>query len=57
MARHPINNKHGQQTEYYWQDEHATDPSRATVFRETENGVKKMRGVHFDSKTGKIVKE
>lgn len=55
--RHPIQNKHGEATEYFWSDKHSTDPKRATVFRKTENGIKKMRGVHFDSKAGKIVKQ
>jgi hypothetical protein len=57
MARHPISDKHGKPTEYFWSDKHATDPQRATVFRKTEEGIKKMRGVHFDSKAGKIVKQ
>jgi len=57
MARHVINNKHGQPTEYYWTDKHAADPQRVTVFRKTESGIKKMRGVFFDSKAGRIVKE
>jgi hypothetical protein len=57
MARHTINNKHGKPTEYFWNDKNAADPERATVFRKTETGVKKVTGVHFDSKTGRIVKE
>ena len=57
MARHTITSKHGKPTEYFWTDKHAEDPQRVTVFRKTEEGVKKMTGVHFDSKAGKIVKE
>ena len=57
MARHPITNKHGKPTDYFWSDKHAADPERATVFRQTTDGVKKITGVHFDSKTGKIVKQ
>jgi len=57
MARHTILNKHGHATEYFWSDKHATDPERVTVFRKTETGVKKMTGVHFDSKSGKIIKQ
>lgn len=56
MARHPITNKHGV-TEYFWTDEHATEPQRFTVFRQTETGIKKMTGVHFDAQAGKIVKQ
>jgi hypothetical protein len=57
MARHPITNKHGKPTEYFWTDKHADDPQRVPVFRQTDGGIKKMTGVHFDSKAGKIVKE
>ena len=57
MARHPISDKHGRPTEYFWSDKHAENPQRATVFRKTESGIKKMRGVHFDAKAGKIVKQ
>jgi hypothetical protein len=57
MARHTINNKHGNPTEYFWTDKHAADPEKVTVFRQTETGIKKMTGVHYDSKTGKIVKQ
>jgi hypothetical protein len=56
MARHTILNKAGKSTDYYWTDKHADDPTRVTVFRKTEDGVKKIRGVVFDSKAGKIVK-
>jgi hypothetical protein len=57
MARHTINNKHGRPTEYFWTDKHADNPEKVTVFRQTETGIKKMTGVHFDSKTGKIIKQ
>lgn len=57
MARHPINNKHGNPTEYFWTDKHADNPEKVTVFRQTESGIKKMTGVHYDSKTGKIIKQ
>ena len=57
MARQPITNKHGTPTEYFWTDKHADNPERAIVFRKTETGVKKMNGVHFDAKSGKMVKE
>lgn len=57
MARHPINNKHGKETEYFWSDKHAENPEKVTVFRKTIEGIKKMTGVHFDSKAGKIIKK
>lgn len=57
MARHPITNKHGKATDYFWSDKHADNPEQATVFRKTEAGIKKMRGVVFDAKLGRIVKQ
>jgi hypothetical protein len=57
MARHPISDKNGKQTDYFWSDKHANDPERAVVFRQTDGGVKKMTGVHFDTKAGKMVKQ
>ena len=57
MARHPITNKNGKQTDYFWSDKHAADPERVTVFRQTESGIKKITGVHYDSKNGKIIKQ
>jgi hypothetical protein len=57
MARHPISDKHGKPTDYFWSDKHANDPEKALVFRQTEAGVKKMNGVHFDTKSGKMVKQ
>ncbi len=57
MARHPITDKHGKSTEYFWSDKHASNPEQAVVFRKTEEGIKKMRGVVFDSKAGRIIKQ
>ena len=57
MARHPISDKNGKSTEYFWTDEHAADPKRVVVFRQTETGIKKMTGVHYDSTAGRIVKQ
>ena len=57
MARHPITDKNGKPTEYFWNDKNATNPEQVVVFRKTEEGVKKMRGVVFDSKAGRIVKQ
>jgi hypothetical protein len=57
MARHTILNKHGKPTEFFWNDKHATDPQHVVVFRKTETGIKKMRGVTFDSKSGRINKQ
>lgn len=57
MARHTINDKHGKPTDYFWNDKQAQDPQKAPVFRKTESGIKKMRGVTVDTKSGRIVKE
>jgi len=58
MARHVIMNKHGNPTTYFWTDKHVNDSSEAVVFRKAgDESVKKMRGVYFDCKAGKVVKQ
>ena len=57
MARHRIHDDNGKPTDYFWSDKYASDPERALVFRQTEAGIKKMTGVHFDSKNGKLVRD
>lgn len=48
MAKVKINRKNGTPTHYFWSDKDADDPARKTVYKQTSEGVKRMRGVHFD---------
>lgn len=57
MAKVKIFKKSGASTPYFWSDEDGTDRTRQTVYKQTEDGVKRMRGVHFDSVTNRMNKE
>ena len=48
MARVKITKKNGTPTNYFWSEKDAEDPSRKTVYKQTSDGVRRMRGVHFD---------
>jgi hypothetical protein len=48
MARIRINRKNGTPTSYFWSDKDSGEPNRKTVYKQTSEGVKRMRGVHFD---------
>ena len=54
MARIRIKRPNGAPSPYFWVD---TEPGRKqerTVYKRTEDGVKRMRGVHFDAALKKI---
>jgi hypothetical protein len=49
MARIKIIKKDGTPTRYFWSDKDGTDRTRQTVYKQSPDGVKRMRGVHFDA--------
>lgn len=48
MARTRIFKKDGTPTPFFWTDKDGKAPTEKTVFKKTETGVKRMKGVHFD---------
>lgn len=48
MAKVKINKTSGAPTHYFWSDKDGESPTRKTVYKETGEGVKRMRGVRFD---------
>ena len=56
MARIRILKKDGTASDYFWSDADKAEPAQKTVYKETTDGVKKMKGVHFDATTKRIVK-
>ena len=56
MARIQIRKKDGTDTPYFWSDEDKTAKTEKTVYKATPEGVKRMRGVHFDAVAQRIVK-
>jgi hypothetical protein len=49
MARIQILKKDGTPTRYFWSDKDGADRTRQTVYKQAPEGVKRMRGVHFDA--------
>jgi len=49
MARIRIVKPNGTPSPYFWRDEEEGRKTHRTVFKKTDDGVKRMRGVHFDA--------
>lgn len=54
MARIKISKKDGTPTPYFWSDKDGTDRTKQTVYKKTEEGVKRMKGVRFNSLTNRM---
>lgn len=54
MARFRIYKKDGTPTRYFWSDKDGTEQTQKTVYKQATDGVKRMKGVHFDSVTKQI---
>jgi len=54
MAKIKIRRKSGATSPYFWSDKQTGDPTKRTVYKQTEQGVKRMRGVHYDSVAMKL---
>jgi hypothetical protein len=56
MARFRITKKDGTPSVYFWTNKDGTEPAKKTVYKQTDDGVKRMKGVHFDATKKRIVK-
>ncbi len=56
MARVKIFKKDGTPTPYFWSDRDS-DRKNLTVYKQTDDGVKRMRGVHYDAVARRMRKE
>ncbi|HEX9886333.1 MAG TPA: hypothetical protein VGA70_07580 [Longimicrobiales bacterium] len=57
MARVKIHRPDGSPSPYFWNDKETGDETHRTVYKKTEAGVNRMRGVHFDSVRNKLRKD
>ena len=57
MAKVKIFKKDGTPTPYFWSSKHSTDRKFQTVYKRTAEGIKRMKGVHFDAINNKMVKQ
>jgi hypothetical protein len=56
MAKVKITRKDGSPSPYFWSDEDGTEEKRKTVYKQTDEGVKRMKGVHFDAVANRLRK-
>lgn len=57
MAKTKIFKKDGTPTAYFWTDKNDEEKSRVTVYKRTPDGVKRMRGVHFNAVTNVMTRD
>jgi hypothetical protein len=57
MARFKIAKRDGTPTPYFWSDKDGSQPAEKTVYKKTTDGVKRMRGVRYDTKNLKMNKD
>jgi hypothetical protein len=56
MAKIRIAKKDGTPSQYFWSDTEKSDKSQRTVYKKTDDGVKRMTGVHFDATRMRLVR-
>jgi hypothetical protein len=56
MTRVKITRKDGSPTPYFWTNKDGSDRSSLTVYKQTSDGIKRMRGVRFDSVNKRMLK-
>jgi hypothetical protein len=54
MSRTNIVKKDGSPTPYFWSDKDGNDLTAKTVYKRTDRGVTRMKGVQFDVTRKKI---
>lgn len=57
MAKVKIFKKDGSPTPYFWSDKHESDRKHKTVYKQTSDGVKRMKGVQFEPATNRMHKD
>ncbi len=57
MAKIRILTKSGAPSRFFWMDRDSGDRTSETVYHETEDGVKRIRGVHYNAVTNRLRKD
>ena len=55
--RFPIFKKDGTKTPFFWSDRDGANKEHQTVYKRTEDGIKRMTGVYYDVKKNEFVKQ
>lgn len=54
MAKVKIFKKDGSPTPYFWSDRDSGDRTDVTVYKQSADGVKRMKGVRFNAVTNRM---
>jgi hypothetical protein len=54
MAKIKIVKKDGTATSYFWSDKDGTENTKKRVYKQTADGVKRMRDVRFNTETNRV---
>ena len=54
MARTKIYKKDGTPTKFFWSDSDGTDPTRKIIYKQTDDGLKRMKNVRFNVSTNEF---
>ena len=54
MAHVQITRPDGSSSPYFWSDKETGDKAHMTVYKKTEHGITRMKGVHFDAIRKKV---
>lgn len=57
MARFDISKKDGTTSPYFWTDRDGSEETRKRVYKQTADGIKRMKGVRFDSVANRLRKD
>ena len=57
MKKIPILKKNGSPSPFFWSEADGTDRSRQTVYKQTEEGIKRMKGVTYDVAANQVNKD
>lgn len=57
MAKVRIVKNDGTRTQYFWSDKHNTDRAFQTVYKQTSEGVKRVKGVHYNALLNKFIRD
>jgi hypothetical protein len=57
MARTQIFKRDGASTPYFWSSQDGTGEDRKRIYKKTQDGVKRMKGVYFNVTTNRLRKD
>ncbi|MGH7555675.1 MAG: hypothetical protein ACREMQ_21965 [Longimicrobiales bacterium] len=57
MARTRIHKTDGTPTPFFWSDKDTNDPTRKRVYKQTTDGVKRMKYMRFNVTKNKMVRD